>query len=112
MLEEMTELVEVERQSNKPQWDCESIITTYSNTDNHPRLIATPKKGVNEWSGSVSCFFFLHLLELKIRLNTHGLPRMDQVIKPEAETDEQKSENTDEENDEEDGEGIGIENLF
>jgi hypothetical protein len=46
MLQEMTELVEVEKESKAAQWDCESIITTYSNTDNHPRLIATPKKGM------------------------------------------------------------------
>lgn len=37
----------------KPEekWDCESILSTYSNLYNHPRLIEEPKKvrAFNEW---------------------------------------------------------------
>lgn len=35
-------------------WDCESIISTYSNTENHPSLIAIPR--------SEGTFFILFLL--------------------------------------------------
>lgn len=40
--EEMVEL-EVEEVSQK-KWDCESILSTYSNIYNHPKLIEEPKK--------------------------------------------------------------------
>lgn len=35
------DLVVDARQRDK--WDCESIISTYSNTYNHPKLISEPK---------------------------------------------------------------------
>ncbi|KXJ75731.1 hypothetical protein RP20_CCG011143 [Aedes albopictus] len=40
--EEMVEL-EVEDETQK-KWDCESILSTYSNCYNHPKLIEEPKK--------------------------------------------------------------------
>lgn len=27
----------------KPEWDCETILTTYTNTENHPKLIASER---------------------------------------------------------------------
>lgn len=38
-----TELVTVEVKPEE-KWDCESILSTYSNLYNHPRLIEEPKK--------------------------------------------------------------------
>jgi len=40
-------------------WDCESIISTYSNTENHPSLIAIPRN------------------EEKIKLGTRGAPKLE-----------------------------------
>lgn len=31
----------------KEKWDCESILTTYSNLYNHPRLIEEPKVNIS-----------------------------------------------------------------
>ncbi|XP_064483547.1 protein LTV1 homolog isoform X2 [Ornithodoros turicata] len=42
--EETMELAEEAVQ--KEQWDCESILSTYSNLYNHPRLIAEPRKSL------------------------------------------------------------------
>lgn len=28
-----------------PQWDCETIVSTFSNLDNHPSVIAEPSRG-------------------------------------------------------------------
>ncbi|XP_014768373.1 protein LTV1 homolog [Octopus bimaculoides] len=46
--------IEVEEKTEK--WDCESILSTYSNLYNHPKLILEPKK------------------ERKIKLNKMGIP--------------------------------------
>ena len=37
------EYVEVKKKDGD-QWDCESILSTYSNTENHPRIISEPKR--------------------------------------------------------------------
>lgn len=42
-----TELVTLEIKPEE-KWDCESILSTYSNLYNHPRLIAEPKKEKNQ----------------------------------------------------------------
>jgi len=36
--------IECDETGNKPQWDCESILSTYSTLYNHPTLINEPKK--------------------------------------------------------------------
>lgn len=41
--EEMVEL-EVEDDSPEKKWDCESVLSTYSNAYNHPKLIAEPRR--------------------------------------------------------------------
>uniref|UniRef100_A0A0K8TRC2 Protein LTV1 homolog n=1 Tax=Tabanus bromius TaxID=304241 RepID=A0A0K8TRC2_TABBR len=38
------ELVEMEVKDEKEKWDCESILSTYSNIYNHPKLIEEPKR--------------------------------------------------------------------
>lgn len=38
-----TDLITVEVKPEE-KWDCESILSTYSNLYNHPKLIAEPKK--------------------------------------------------------------------
>lgn len=38
------DLVEVEVDDGKKKWDCESILSTYSNLYNHPKLIDEPKR--------------------------------------------------------------------
>lgn len=32
------------RRDNREQWDCESIISTYSNVENHPRLVTVASR--------------------------------------------------------------------
>lgn len=46
-----------ERKRPKEQWDCETILSTYSNTSNHPSLIAEPRRNRKQ-----------------IKLNRKGLP--------------------------------------
>ena len=38
-----TEIIQVEVKPEE-KWDCESILSTYSNLYNHPKLISEPKK--------------------------------------------------------------------
>ena len=38
------DLVEMEVEDEKKKWDCESILSTYSNIYNHPKLISEPRK--------------------------------------------------------------------
>lgn len=42
--EEMVMLEVTEEESGKKKWDCESILSTYSNIYNHPKLIEVPSK--------------------------------------------------------------------
>lgn len=42
--EEMVVLEVTEEESGKKKWDCESILSTYSNAYNHPKLIEVPSK--------------------------------------------------------------------
>eukprot|EP01129_Flabellula_baltica_P016375 TRINITY_DN8690_c0_g1_i1.p1 TRINITY_DN8690_c0_g1~~TRINITY_DN8690_c0_g1_i1.p1 ORF type:complete len:467 (+),score=146.82 TRINITY_DN8690_c0_g1_i1:47-1402(+) len=51
------EIVRMEVKKRNP-WDCESILSTYTNTENHPRLIDTPKLDTK-----------------KIVVNKYGFPR-------------------------------------
>ena len=46
MSDEEKEVVAVDEGANKREdkWDCESIISTYSNIYNHPKLISEPKR--------------------------------------------------------------------
>jgi len=81
MLQE-AELIEIQKHSHE-QWDCESIVTTYTNTENHPSLIAIPKK------------------ELKIRLNTKGIPKLSQQSQQQSQQTQQESQESEEEDDEE-----------
>lgn len=41
------ELVKMEIKDSKEKWDCESILSTYSNIYNHPKLISEPKNNVS-----------------------------------------------------------------
>jgi len=36
--------IAAEAASKKEQWDCETILTTYTNTENHPSVIGLPRK--------------------------------------------------------------------
>lgn len=45
----------------KEQWDCESILSTYSNLYNHPKLIEEPKKV----SGRLLCEIYIIFFELR-----------------------------------------------
>jgi protein LTV1 len=40
--DEQYEMVEVDDNEEQKKWDCETIISTYSNLENHPRLITEP----------------------------------------------------------------------
>ena len=43
------ELIEVvEKDPLEERWDCETILTTYSNVENHPRMIRERKKALTE----------------------------------------------------------------
>lgn len=42
------ELVAMEM-PEKEKWDCESILSTYSNIYNHPKLISEPVRSTNFW---------------------------------------------------------------
>ncbi|GLJ18446.1 hypothetical protein SUGI_0327200 [Cryptomeria japonica] len=42
--EEEKEIVLVEESSDSEVWDCETIVSTYSNLDNHPAKISAPQK--------------------------------------------------------------------
>eukprot|EP01126_Amoeba_proteus_P066794 TRINITY_DN9737_c0_g1_i5.p1 TRINITY_DN9737_c0_g1~~TRINITY_DN9737_c0_g1_i5.p1 ORF type:complete len:192 (-),score=63.49 TRINITY_DN9737_c0_g1_i5:91-666(-) len=53
---ELTETLSLKR--NDVGWDCESIISTYSNTENHPCLIVVPDA------------------EAKIKLGSRGAPKL------------------------------------
>jgi len=59
----------------RPQWDCESIVSTYSNMDNHPALIAEPGN--------------------RIRLNKKGFPELKPINSKEEEeiSDEEPKQN-------------------
>jgi len=37
---------EEEESDNEEKWDCNTILTTHTNTDNHPGIIKTEKKVV------------------------------------------------------------------
>lgn len=41
------DLVRLKIRDNKEKWDCESILSTYSNIYNHPKLITEPKSVSN-----------------------------------------------------------------
>merc|ERR1711973_905644 len=41
--EDVDKLLEGSEKKEKPDWDCESIISTYSNIYNHPKIIDEPK---------------------------------------------------------------------
>ena len=43
--EEEEELVDASDDGHKNQWDCESILSTYSNIYNHPVTITDPVRG-------------------------------------------------------------------
>jgi len=56
----------------RPQWDCESIVSTYSNTDNHPALIVEPGN--------------------RIRLNKKGFPELKPRFTKEESAKEESAE--------------------
>jgi len=53
-------------------WDCESIISTYSNTENHPSTIAIPRK------------------EDKIALGLRGAPKLPHKLQEKSDSEEEK----------------------
>jgi len=65
---ESEEFEEVVVKDRKSEWDCESIISTYSNLENHPALIIEP--------------------ENRIKLNKRGFPKL-----PKEEDEEEEEEN-------------------
>ena len=42
--EELVKLLVIEKPKGKNNWDCESIISTYSNLYNYPKTISEPSK--------------------------------------------------------------------
>lgn len=40
------EFEQLRRRREGPEFDCQSVISTYSNLENRPKLIAVPKKGL------------------------------------------------------------------
>jgi len=58
---------------NKAQWDCESVVSTYSNLDNHPAIISEP--------------------ENRIRLNKRGFPAIEPKSEEEEEDDDEEKQN-------------------
>eukprot|EP01124_Arcella_intermedia_P003735 TRINITY_DN1207_c0_g1_i1.p1 TRINITY_DN1207_c0_g1~~TRINITY_DN1207_c0_g1_i1.p1 ORF type:complete len:500 (-),score=200.90 TRINITY_DN1207_c0_g1_i1:112-1611(-) len=75
--EEVEEVEERFVKKQKAQWDCESIISTYSNLENHPALIVEP-------------------LSSRIVLNKKGFPKgkkeVEEVVEEEKEEVEEKEE--------------------
>lgn len=43
---ESNDIIRIEENDKENRWDCESIISTYSTSSNHPRLISEPKKEI------------------------------------------------------------------
>lgn len=41
---ECGEIVEEPESDHEAKWDCETILSTYTNTDNHPGVIKTQKR--------------------------------------------------------------------
>jgi protein LTV1 len=41
---EAREVIALEETSKEDKWDCESIISTYSNLYNHPKMISEPRR--------------------------------------------------------------------
>ena len=41
---ERGEILEAIDEDQEEQWDCESILSTYTNTDNHPGVIKTQRR--------------------------------------------------------------------
>eukprot|EP01123_Difflugia_compressa_P006988 TRINITY_DN1941_c0_g1_i1.p1 TRINITY_DN1941_c0_g1~~TRINITY_DN1941_c0_g1_i1.p1 ORF type:complete len:148 (+),score=50.52 TRINITY_DN1941_c0_g1_i1:3-446(+) len=65
-------LEEITLKDKRSQWDCESIVSTYSNLYNHPAVIGAP--------------------ENRIKLNKRGFPD----IKPKEEEEEEEEEDEEE----------------
>lgn len=82
---EEDELVDVrlDSETKGERWDCESIISTYSNLYNHPKLIVEPRKEKVQLSSRTG----LPLRE-KAGLSRQGLKRLDQEFGG-AETEEE-----------------------
>lgn len=74
---EEDELVDVrlECDPGKERWDCESIISTYSNLYNHPKLIKEPKKDKVQLSSRTGL-----PVEDKGGLSRQGLKRLEQEL--------------------------------
>ncbi|KAJ8978702.1 hypothetical protein NQ317_015950 [Molorchus minor] len=71
--------------TEKEKWDCESILSTYSNIYNHPKVIAEPKKGkivINKKTGVPKNVLFSN------KLTTQALNKLN-----EQNSDHNKSEN-------------------
>ncbi|CAN7938578.1 unnamed protein product, partial [Ixodes hexagonus] len=86
---EEDELVDVRLDSEAPKerWDCESIISTYSNLYNHPKLIKEPKKDKVQLSSRTGL-----PVKDKVGLSRQGLKRLEQELEEEEdEKDETRS---------------------
>jgi protein LTV1 len=68
--EEFEDIVVKEKRA---EWDCESILSTYSNLENHPVLIIEPEK--------------------KIKLNKRGFPNLPQESESESNEEEKDKQN-------------------
>jgi len=74
--DESDDLEEVVVKERKTEWDCESIISTYSNLENHPAMIIEPQN--------------------RIKLNKKGFPKAPvdkEQSDPESESDETEKSN-------------------
>ena len=59
--EEESESISSEEEPEK-KWDCESILTTYSNIYNHPRLISEPKTSKIKSEFNLICNEYVKLI--------------------------------------------------
>lgn len=58
---ESDEIIEIDvTEKSKEKWDCESILSTYSNIYNHPKLITEPSKNVV----SIKFIFLIHFMPI------------------------------------------------
>jgi len=68
------EFEDVVVKEKRAEWDCESILSTYSNLENHPSLIIEPEK--------------------RIKLNKRGFPNLPQESESESNEEETEKQNT------------------
>ena len=57
---------------SKPQWDCESVLSTYSNLYNHPATITEPPSLKGEVGSAIASLTFEHIATRGILRDVHS----------------------------------------